>query len=645
MLTTMMGQRQVLRSWRRAKVLNSLGPPLALVALALLLRLWHLGHGLPDFSEEAIPFRRALAMWGWESGHTDLNPHFFNYPSLTIYLHFFGQKVQYAIGLLSGRYTVPADFWLTIQYDPTLPVLLGRLLGMLADAASVLGAYVLAQRLRFGAGFAAALIVAASAIMLVTARFIHVDPLQAALTIWAVERLVAYQDSGRPSSLAAAVVMIGLAAGAKYNAGLLVIPLAWSIYQRMGRRSLWLWPLAAVCSLLVFLLTSPYVLLDFQTFWSDFAFERRHMTEGHLGTFGTSGASFLLRSAATQLGPLFLILLVIDLTRLPFRWRSDDGCRAVTVWLALLPALVSVAVFRMHATRYLVPLIPLAAVLVAPAALDLSDRLARWGCWGRKGRWPFGQRGAVLTILTLLLVPVILSGLKGAMAGSDTTQGQARRWFATHLAENELVFQEEYGAQLPTLFEVQGIVDNPSFAAASATTRERFLAQPRYRSVTVAMVASGRLSVAIHDEHDQLHRLVVFPHASDINQVFYHPAQLAGVDYFLKSGGVSQRYERDPERYRQQLRFYTFLDEFAEKAVSLRPEGTTSGPEITIYRLGPRVQATIARDYAYLDLYWWAAAVPMDYRHTADELLNELLAGSKDSGLESNDGGDRQTQN
>ena len=134
MLTTMMGQRQVPRSLRRAKVAKSLGPPLALVALALLLRLWHLGHGLPDFSEEAIPFRRALAMWGWESGRTDLNPHFFNYPSLTIYLHFFWQKVQYAIGLLSGRYTVPADFWLTIQYDPTLPVLLGRLLGVLADA-------------------------------------------------------------------------------------------------------------------------------------------------------------------------------------------------------------------------------------------------------------------------------------------------------------------------------------------------------------------------------------------------------------------------------------------------------------------------------------------------------------------------------
>jgi phage gp16-like protein len=36
---------------------------LALASLAAGLRLWNLNHGLPEFSEEAIVFRKALDLW------------------------------------------------------------------------------------------------------------------------------------------------------------------------------------------------------------------------------------------------------------------------------------------------------------------------------------------------------------------------------------------------------------------------------------------------------------------------------------------------------------------------------------------------------------------------------------------------------
>ena len=69
-----------------------------ILLLALGLRLWHLREGLPDFFEEAFPFRRAFEMAGWESGRADANPHAFHYPSLSFYLHMAVQQALYLAG-------------------------------------------------------------------------------------------------------------------------------------------------------------------------------------------------------------------------------------------------------------------------------------------------------------------------------------------------------------------------------------------------------------------------------------------------------------------------------------------------------------------------------------------------------------------
>src|SRR5262245_11931990 len=104
------------RSW-----LPALG---VVVAVAVVLRALRLGHGLPDVVEEEYPFRIALGMWGWETGRTDWNPHFFAYPSLSFYAHFLMQKVAVGIGILTGRYTNAADYRLAFETDPTSMMLL-----------------------------------------------------------------------------------------------------------------------------------------------------------------------------------------------------------------------------------------------------------------------------------------------------------------------------------------------------------------------------------------------------------------------------------------------------------------------------------------------------------------------------------------
>jgi len=585
----------------------------ALVVTAAVLRLWHLKHGLPDFLEEAIPFKKALQMWGWETGETDLNPHFFNYPTLSIYLHFLVQKFHYAAGLLAGSFTTPADYWLAYQIDPTRQVVLARMVGVLGDCVTVLAVWTIGERLRRGAGVVAGLLVAFAPTMIVTARSIYSDTVMAALAAWALFWLLAYLERSGRARLVAAVILIGLAAGAKYTAGLLVVPLAWVMWHRHRWRGLLGWVAAATGCLLVFLLSSPYVVLDFAEFWQDFSFERRHMAEGHLGTLGRRGGLFQLRTLAGDLGwPALLILAGSLLWAIWTAGRTRGrGARAeITLWLFLLPNALSVALFRMEAARYLLPILPPAALLCATAAMGLGSR---WS--GGRGRI------GLAVVLAAVLLPPAWAGVRGAAGGADTTHSLARRWCEANLTREQLVVQEAYGAPLLTDIQVGRVQANPSFKAASDRMQDLYLSLPRYRSVNLPMAASGKFTLQTVGLDGSPLVLDVFPHASELNQVFYVPPLFAQVEYFLTSSAIRGRYEADPDRYPTQNRFYGLLDREAFVAARFASNRYVAGPDVTIYRLGKRFQEFLAGSERRLEPLWWAQAVPVEFRLEADRRL------------------------
>ncbi|MHB8079243.1 MAG: glycosyltransferase family 39 protein [Candidatus Krumholzibacteriia bacterium] len=589
----------------------------AIVLASLALRAWRLRQGLPDFLDEAIPFKQALGMWGWETGRPDFNPHFFNYPTFAIYLQFAVQKLVYAVGALTGRFANPNDFRLLVDTDPTVPVIAARLLGFAADAVSVALAWRLGERLRRGAGPAAALLVAFSPVLIATAREIHVDSVMTALVAAAVERLLAWRQEGGRLRLATAVALIGLAAGAKYTAGGLVLPLGWVLWERAGGRGLRRWPLLAAAALGVFLLSSPWVALDFHRFWTDFWSERLHMSEGHLGVQGRTGALYYMKGLWSDPGPAAVLLLLSSLFRL--RRAGPSRGAAVTVWLALLPLLAGLISFRMEADRYLAPVVLLAAPLAAAAALEAAAGAAarRWP----RGASPRATRALTGVVLALLLLPALAGGLRVARSGRDSTQQQARRWCEARLGGGELLLQEAFGATLLTPFDVERVRRTRYFAGASGAARARFLARRTWHAATLPMAASGRLEVAFARDNAPPLRLTVFPHATDFNQTFYDPALLDGVDYLLVSGAVRRRYAADPARYPAQNALYARLAATAAEAARFAPGHGVVGPEIVIYRLGEPFWRELRAHDPPLDLFWWARFVPPAYRRAAEAAL------------------------
>ena len=574
---------------------------LLIVLAALALRLWHIRHGLPDFVEEAIPFKTAFEMWGWDTGTADLNPHLFHYPALSFYVHFLVQKLHFGLGRMLGWFGGPGDYFLKVQLDPTPMVLAARWVGVLADGATVLGVAVIGERARRGAGLVGAALVALSPVMILDARSIYSDTLMAALAIWALERLLEYRRSGRRPVLVAAVLLLGLAAGAKYPAGLLVLPLAWVLGERHGRRAFALWVAAAAASFIVFLLTSPFIVLDFRAFWADVSQLAGFARGGHLGNLEHPAFGYYAADLARQLGWVGVALLAISLALV----ITDARCRKATVvlWLFLLVFGIPISLGRLEAERYLVPIIPAAALLAALAAFDLIGR----------ARAPLRPWLGAALVLGLIL-PVGYAGGAAAASGADSTQLAARRWLRAHLEPRELLIQEAYGARLRTAPELRRISRRPAFATADTGLQRQFLAQRTYHVVGLPLVVLGHATAAARLANGAQASIELFPHMVELNQVFYEPALCAGADYILTSSTVRGRYESDPRRFPVENRFYRLLDGYATKRAEFRSSATIEGPAIAIYRLSDRTRSEWLGPAGALDPLWWTAAIPADSR-------------------------------
>jgi hypothetical protein len=576
------------------------------VFASVALRVWQLRQGLPDFAEEAMPFRKALEMGGWDTGRLDLNPHFFNYPTLSLYLHLLVQKLVYLAGLALGAFHGPGDYFIGYLTDPTPMVLAARLVGVACHALVVIACLRIGERLRPGAGWLAGAMVALAPGLIVTSRAIFADSVMAACALWAVERMMAWRAGGGRARLAAAAVLVGLAAGAKYPGAALVIPLGAAILQRLGRRA----PRALAISLAIafgaFLLTSPYVVLDFARFRQDLAFEGLHASTGHFGNLGSGVLGFQLTNLVRNLGLPGLVALAISLGVVVARRR---GGALVVLWLAFASLAIPLLAARIGAEHYLVAVVPLAAVLIAEGALGLASQA------------PARVRTAsIAAAWAIVLLPVAFGGLAAAARGGHSTQTAARRWCEAHLAPNELLIEEEYGARLMRRTRKLEIMSTRAFATSSPEVQRRFLAGGERHVVLLPLAVSGRAEVTVKRPGRPPVRLEMFPHAVDFNRIVYDPRLFAPADLVLTSGAVRGRFEGDSLRFAAECRLYRMLDRDAAVAARFRPGGRLTGPEIVIYRIGERFRAEAARR-GPLDPLWWAEPIPVAYRARATELV------------------------
>jgi hypothetical protein len=445
------------------------------------------------------------------------------------------------------------DFSARYLVDPTPFYLVGRSLAVAFAVGTVWLTYLIGRRLagRF-AGAVAATLLALNTYHIGRSQQIEVDvPLTffAMLALWLAMRLIE-----RPTWRRAALVgmAIGLATSTKYTGAILLLPLglAWLalLLARVPGLRWWLPLLSLGAAFVVFLATSPYVLLDHEAFLRDFGQERQHMRLGHFGLGESSSLAFYGTSLTkTLLGWPAALLAAIGLVALGRRARKPESVLLVGYAVIFL---LAVSMWRMHADRYLLPVLPAMLVLVAVATNAVRDP--------RVGRFHAGRFGpAVAAALAIAAaVPSAVDYPAYATSISKDPRTEAAAWVEVHAPSGSLIVSEQYG---PELFAPQVALKLPPELAAKVKALKA--GEPGY----------GLLLIPLFQ---------VMPERS---AVFYDLGLYANADYIVTTGAVRSRYEASPSRYGEQLEFYRQLDTAYEKIAEFPWQGN-AGSAMRIYR-------------------------------------------------------------
>jgi 4-amino-4-deoxy-L-arabinose transferase-like glycosyltransferase len=539
---------------------------MALVVLAAIaLRLLGLNWGLPDVLEEATPFREAFDMWGWHPRTpVDLNPHFFNYPSLVIYIQFLVNGAAFLVMRAAGSVADGTGFLVMEIANPGGMVLAARLVGVAFAVATVLALYRLGRRAAGrDAGVVAAGLLAINLYHVDRSRMIEVD---VPLTFFVAAALIAILgviDSPTRRRYLLAGLAVGLAASVKYTGALLALPLlAAHLLARRAHpgRGGWteLLP-AGVAAVLAFVFTSPYVLLDFTSFREALATEGHHMRLGHFGLGDDPALVFYLRALGERV--LGWPALLAGLAGLGWRAarRRDGWALVLGTWVIVYGAAISS--WSMMADRYALPLAPLLLAGAVAGVVDVAGAMAR-----RAGR-P-GAENLARSVLFAILALSMLAGLPAhrRMAAPDA-RSLAREWIESAIPAGSMIAVEAHGPML--LGPVDYWLRPPDVIAGIETLeRRRYAVQP----IPMYQVLPERAGA------------------------FYDLSLYKIVDGIVVTDAVRSRYRGEPQRFARQMAFYDSLDASWPKVADfVSPAG---GGRVTLYQNPAHLVPFAAREEA-----------------------------------------------
>jgi hypothetical protein len=489
----------------------------ALVLIALGLRVYGIAFGLPHlyYWDEPAVVNRAIRF-----GSGDLNPHFFFYPSLYLYVLFGVSGIYFVTQLLTGNLSGVEDFGVQYFVDPTGIYLAARLTTVLLGTACVLAMFFVGRRyFNTRVGLLGALFLAVS-VNHATQSHVAVTDVPHAffllLALLAIHRIMEKRGARR-RDYAIAGLLIGLGAATKYFAILLVPSLLaahfvsgavpFGFAQRWPRLvGCWFSPklaIAGVATFLGFFAGSPYNILDFSTFIAHYQDQIQFSGAGNGGTM----MWFIMEVFPASLGwPLYLAALAGLITLII---RRDP---------VHLPWIIFGATYFIFTTRasvvfarYMIPVEILLCLSAAFFLVYISDLTLKRV---RPSHATY-IRAAMLAFIALMVAWPGVATIRwdAAMAHQTDPRSAAVEWMEQHVAAGSII-------------AVQSLYDRT------------FLNAPVMTDLKIAKVArdipQGRRFEAVRNRViDELHRGVVYREVSFAYD--FDALERAGVGYILVS--------------------------------------------------------------------------------------------------------------
>jgi Dolichyl-phosphate-mannose-protein mannosyltransferase len=405
----------------------------AIVLLGAMLRFGRIEGMLPsiDLPDEELVIKNALSL----PARKTLEPLYFDYPTFHIYLLAVTEGALFATGRLAGFYRSAADFGVKFFVDPTPVYLVGRALAALMSTATIAVAFALGRRL-YGtlAGLLGALLLALSIESAREAAIATPNPALTFLAALAFLPIVQVARRGRLRDYVVAGGAIGLGVSAKYNCGLLVLPLVlahfWPDRDGEASRRPILWLAAALgIAAAVFLAVTPYWILSFDEFLAQYSLQASHMRTGHIGHMGRAPLLWALEDILRQERTAGLFA-IIGIALAAMRRRLGDRLLLAFV----LPSFLTIASLKNQQLDYLAFLWPPAAVLGGRALASLL----RLGPIAR-------SRALTAAIAVAVLAPSTAGALAELRrANRADTREVARAWIEANIPAGAGIAFDDY---------------------------------------------------------------------------------------------------------------------------------------------------------------------------------------------------------
>lgn len=529
---------------------------------------------------------RYVVLHALKFGTGDLNPRFFDWPASPLfYLNFLIYGLLYVGGRLTGAYAGAESFVLEYLASPRIFYLVPRLIsagfGLACAPVVARTGGLLSGR---HAGLAAAILLLAAPIHCAMSRWGLADvPMTffVCATLYFAARIVKEEEPGIRLYLLAGG-MVGLAAAMKYHgalAGLFVAsaqvyrdfrrPRLRSVARSLADPKL---VTAGATSLLVFLMVTPFAVLDFGTFRADLAFQFNHQRVlGHAGTTtGPPAVTFFSKVPGAIGYPTFALAwagLGIGLIRL----------RRYGALLCLsLPVIVTgfglFTLSKVQFAYYLLPVLP-CLCLLAGSAIEAAGELA--------ARSEKTRLTMVVASALGLASPSLWREARSALAqGVPETGGAVVAWVHEHCPPDTRIALDDDNLNLI-----------PSRAAV-----QRNLELARKRGLTGRADYWSSLDRMIAWDRKNPHYDLDILYAADEAEGCLDYLQSRNVEYFIHSKSIEGRFESASTSSRRQSRlgFYEDLKSRAQVvAVFDSKDGRYRGSPFAIYQFPNSVTSTV----------------------------------------------------
>ena len=390
----------------------------------------------------------------------DPNPHL--YPSLPYYANALAALLFNALpALWSGTAPIflePISITMgaTFAPDPDA-VALYRGVSILVGTISVLLMYAIGKRTcGVSAGLVAALLASVSPSLVAHSRYVTPDGYVILFELLAMLASCAIVGTGKRACYVAAGIAVGAAAASKYNGALVCIfPIVAHVLRRgwAPRATGPLW-IAAVASVLAFLIFNPYILLDAGSVLG-VIYQFRTYSSPHQGMEGNVLLFYL-----QQLWLTTGLASVLALAQAVLGLRRKSAPTILLVSFAAVYFLF-ISSFTIRNERTLLPMVPCVLLLAAIFVADLASAKS-----ALRSASPMLRRTALVALGIALLYAPSLRTIKQAVAlttiDSRTT---AREWINSNLPEHSLVAVESYAPFVsPARFRVtqsERAIDRP----------------------------------------------------------------------------------------------------------------------------------------------------------------------------------------